>query len=99
MIYSNEAYPINYKVKIYCEVYHTLKKILVEKYGEQAKSIGDEGGFCPPIYSADEALCLIEEAIEKSNYKVNKDVFALDCAASEFYNKESKLYEIEKESF
>ena len=100
MIYSNEAYPINYKVKIYCEVYHTLKKILVEKYGEQAKSIGDEGGFCPPIYSADEALTLIEEAIEKSNYKVNEDVFiALDCAASEFYNKESKLYEIEKGKF
>jgi len=33
---------------------------LVEKYGEQAKSIGDEGGFCPPIYSAEEALNVIE---------------------------------------
>jgi len=88
------------KIRIYCEVYHTLKKLLVEKYGEQAKSIGDEGGFCPPIYSAEEALTIIEEAIEKSNYNVGQDVFiALDCAASEFYNTETKMYEIEKDKF
>ena len=73
---------------------------MVEKYGEQAKSIGDEGGFCPPIYSAEEALTIIEEAIEKSNYNVGQDVFiALDCAASEFYNTETKMYEIEKGKF
>jgi len=42
-------------------------------------------------------LTIIEEAIEKSNYNVGHDVFiALDCAASEFYNEETKLYEIEK---
>jgi enolase len=87
-------------MRIYCEVYHTLKKILVERYGEQAKSIGDEGGFCPPLYSAEEALSLIEDAINMSNYIVGQDVFiALDCAASEFYNTETRLYEIEKGRF
>ena len=100
MIFANEELPTNRQVRIYCEVYHSLKKLLVEKYGEQSKSIGDEGGFCPPIYSADEALNVIEEAVKLSNYEVGKDVFiALDCAASEFYNEETKLYEIEKGKF
>ena len=45
-------------------------------------------------------MTIIEEAIEKSNYNVGQDVFiALDCAASEFYNTETKLYEIEKDKF
>ena len=100
MIFANEDLPIGLQIRIYCEVYHNLKKLLVEKYGEQAKSIGDEGGFCPPIYSADEALNVIEEAVKISNYEMGKDVFiALDCAASEFYNEETKLYEIEKGKF
>ena len=100
MIFANEELSPSVQVRIYCEVYHNLKKILVDRYGPQAKSIGDEGGFCPPIYSADEALNVIEDAIQLSNYKVGKDVFiALDCAASEFYNEETKLYEIEKGKF
>jgi enolase len=100
MIFANENLSTSTQIRIYCEVYHSLKKLLVEKYGEQAKSIGDEGGFCPPIYSADEALNVIEEAIKLSNYEVGTDVFiALDCAASEFYNEETKLYEIEKGKF
>ena len=100
MIFANEKLSTSRQVRIYCEVYHSLKKLLVEKYGEQSKSIGDEGGFCPPIYSADEALNVIEEAVKLSNYEVGKDVFiALDCAASEFYNEETKLYEIEKGKF
>lgn len=100
MIFANEKLSTSRQVRIYCEVYHSLKKLLVEKYGEQSKSIGDEGGFCPPIYSADEALNVIEEAVKLSNYEVGKDVFiALDCAASEFYDEETKLYEIEKGKF
>jgi enolase len=100
MIFARSGLCTTTQVRIYCEVYHTLKKILVEKYGEQAKSIGDEGGFCPPIYSADEALDVIEEAIKKSGYLVGEDVFiALDCAASEFYDVVSKKYEVEKGLF
>lgn len=100
MIFARSNLCTTLQVRIYCEVYHTLKKILVEKYGEQAKSIGDEGGFCPPIYSADEALDVIEEAIKQSGYTVGEDVFiALDCAASEFYNDVSKKYEVEKGIF
>ena len=100
MIFPNESYSVSKKMQIICEVYQTLKEILVKKYGAQAKSIGDEGGFCPPIYNAQEALSVIEESIVSSNYKVGEDVFmALDCAASEFYNIDSKLYEVEKDLF
>lgn len=100
MIVASEELSVSQKTRIYCEVYHTLKKILVDKYGPLAKSIGDEGGFCPPILSAEEALSVIEEAIEESNYIVGKDVYlALDCAASEFYNVKTQLYEIEKGRF
>ena len=100
MIYTKHDFSVSQKTQIICEIYHTLKQILVERYGESAKSIGDEGGFCPPIYSAEEALSVIEEAIEKSNYKSNDDVFiALDCAASEFYDEETKKYEVEKDLF
>jgi enolase len=97
MIFPNESYSVSKKIQIVCEVYHTLKEILVKKYGKQAKSIGDEGGFCPPIFNAEEALTVIEESIITAKYEVGKDVFmALDCAASEFYNEETKLYEVEK---
>lgn len=98
MIFPNESYSVSKKIQIICEVYQTLKEIIVKKYGKHAKSIGDEGGFCPPIYNAEEALSVIEESIVSANYIVGEDVFmALDCAASEFYNTDTKLYEVEKD--
>ncbi len=97
MIVCNKNFPIEKQIQIICEVYHGLKKILVEKYGPMAKSIGDEGGFCPPIYTGKEAIQIIGDAISIAGYNVGTDVFvALDCASSEFYNPETKLYEIEK---
>ena len=100
MIFPREDISTSKKIQMICEIYHTLQKLLVEKYGESAKSIGDEGGFCPPIYNTEEALQIIEEAIKCANYESNKNIFlALDCAASEFYNKNTKLYEVEKNLF
>jgi len=96
MIYTKHDISASKKVQIVTEIYYNLRSILVMKYGIKAKVIGDEGGFCPPITSPNEALYLIEEAIEKSGYVVNTDVFiALDCAANEFYNKSENTYEIE----
>jgi enolase len=38
----------------------------------------------------------ISEAIKNAGYKVGEEIsFSLDCAASEFYNKEKKVYTIE----
>lgn len=100
MIFPNENYPMNKKIQIITESYHSLKKILCQRYGEVAKSIGDEGGFCPPINNPREALNCIIDAINLAGYIPGDDLFlALDCAASEFYNEENKLYEIEKDLF
>lgn len=97
MIFANEKYDTKMQTRLVCEVYHSLKSLLAKKYGASAKSIGDEGGFCPPIYNADEALNVIEQACADSNYVVGEDVFiALDCAASEFYDQEKHTYEVEK---
>ncbi|QVL55642.1 MAG: phosphopyruvate hydratase [Simkaniaceae bacterium] len=73
------------------ETFHALKKILKDK--GLATSVGDEGGFAPNLSSDEEALEVILLAIEKVGLKPGKDIsLAMDCAASEFYNKEKRLY-------
>ena len=37
MIFARSDISTSLQIRIYCEVYHTLKRILVDKYGEQAK--------------------------------------------------------------
>jgi enolase len=73
------------------EVFHTLKKILAaEKY---TTAVGDEGGFAPKLSKNEDALSKILEAIEKAGYKPGEQVsLALDCAISEFYDRDSKKY-------
>lgn len=72
------------------EIFHNLKGILKNK--GMSTNVGDEGGFAPKMKSTREALDLIVEAINVSNYKAGENVFiALDCAASEFY-KEGKYF-------
>jgi enolase len=49
-------------------------------------NVGDEGGFAPALKSDEQALALIQEAIELSGHQLGTEIsFALDCAASEFY--------------
>ena len=66
------------------EVYHTLKKVIKAKYGQDATNVGDEGGFAPNVSSGEEALDLLVQAIEKAGY-TGKVKIALDVAASEFF--------------
>jgi enolase len=71
-------------VRIGSEVFATLKKEL--SAAGHATNVGDEGGFAPNLASADEALGFLARAIEKAGYRTGEDVvFALDCAASEFF--------------
>lgn len=73
------------------EVFHSLKSVLKGK--GLSTSVGDEGGFAPNLGSNEEALSTIVEAIEKAGYTPGKDVLlALDVAATEIYNKETKKY-------
>ena len=78
------------------EVFHALKKVLGEK--GLACGVGDEGGFAPNLGSNREALELIVEAISKAGYEPGKDVMlGLDVAATEMYDKETKLYDLKHE--
>ncbi|MGB5107625.1 MAG: phosphopyruvate hydratase [Candidatus Zixiibacteriota bacterium] len=73
------------------EVFHSLKNVLHAKHYNT--SVGDEGGFAPDLKSNREALEVISEAVEKAGYKLGADIlFALDPAASEFYDKKTKKY-------
>jgi enolase len=78
-----------------CEVFHALKKVLKEK--GLSTSVGDEGGFAPKLESAQAALDSICLAVKQAGYKLGRDIaLALDCAASEFYVKEKKRYIFKK---
>jgi enolase len=78
------------------EIFHNLKKVLSSKGFNTA--VGDEGGFAPDLKSNEDGIKVILEAIEKAGFVPGKDVFiAMDVAASEFYNKETKLYELKGE--
>ncbi|WP_374354765.1 phosphopyruvate hydratase [Chitinimonas sp.] len=77
------------------EVFHTLKKILHDKH--LPTQVGDEGGFAPDVKNAEEALDMIRQAVEQAGYVFGKDIaIALDCAASEFYDKATGKYVYKK---
>ena len=77
------------------EVFHALKKILHDL--GLSTAVGDEGGFAPTLKSADHALEVIAQAIDKAGYKLGEDIFiALDVASSEFYDKEKNKYVFKK---
>lgn len=78
------------------EIFHSLKNVLKSKGLNTA--VGDEGGFAPNLTSNEEALKTIVEAIEKAGYVPGKDIMlALDVAATELYNKETQIYNLEGE--
>ena len=67
------------------EVFHNLKKILAAR-GE-AIGVGDEGGFAPHLPKVKDAFEVILEAVEKAGYNTDQIKFAVDAAASEFFEK------------
>jgi len=79
------------------EIFHTLKKLLKDK--GYTVAVGDEGGFAPKLSTNEEAVQFVVRAIEEAGYKPGKDVFvALDCAASEFFDKKTAKYTFDKKS-
>ena len=78
------------------EIYHALKSVL--KSRGYATLVGDEGGYAPALKANVEAVEVILEAIEKAGYKSGQQVaIALDPAASEFFDSETKTYNLRKE--
>lgn len=80
-------------IRMGAEIFQALKSNL-KKAGLNT-NVGDEGGFAPNIGSAREALSFIVEAIKTAGYKPGDDVvLALDAASSEFYDAETKKYNL-----
>ena len=79
-------------VRIGSEVYHTLGKVIKQKFGGDATLVGDEGGFAPPCDNR-EGCELIMDAIAKAGYEGMVDI-GLDVAASEFKVEGKDLYDL-----
>ncbi len=78
------------------EVFHSLAKVL--KAGGHSTAVGDEGGFAPNLESNEAALAAIKTAVANAGYELGKDItLAMDCAASEFYDKEANIYDLKGE--
>lgn len=77
------------------EIFHALKSVLHDR--GLSTAVGDEGGFAPKLESADDALGVIGQAVEKAGYKFGEEIFiALDVASSEFFDKEKGKYVFHK---
>ncbi|WP_415896625.1 phosphopyruvate hydratase [Neptuniibacter sp. QD72_48] len=77
------------------EVFHSLKTVLQQQGLNTA--VGDEGGFAPNLGSNEQALIIIQQAVEQAGYQLGTDIsLALDCAASEFY--QDNLYQLSGEN-
>ena len=96
MIMPVGAKSIKEALRMGAETFHNLRKVLKSK--GYNTNVGDEGGFAPScVEGNEEPLKLIVEAIELAGYVPGKDIcIAMDVAASEFYNTETKQYELEK---
>jgi enolase len=82
-------------VRAGAEIFHTLRGILKKK--GYSTGVGDEGGFAPSLSSNREAVEVVLEAIAGAGYTAGGNVhIALDVAASELWNDDTKRYEFKK---
>ncbi|MGQ9572864.1 MAG: phosphopyruvate hydratase [Chloroflexota bacterium] len=79
-------------------VYHSLHKVLMEK--GLPTTVGDEGGFAPPLARNEEAVELLLAAIEGAGYRAGEEVaIAIDAAASEYYRDGQYVFAREGRTF
>ena len=91
MILPSGAVSFTEAIRVAAEIFHSLRAVL--KSRKLSTGVGDEGGFAPDLKQNSEAIELILSAIERAGYEPGMDAqIALDCAASEFYNQEKKIY-------
>ncbi len=78
------------------EVFHALKKIL--KARGLVTAVVNEGGFAPKFEGTEDGVETIIEAIEAAGYEAGENgiMIGFDCASSEFFDKERKVYDYTK---
>ena len=95
MIMPKGAPSFSEAIRYGAEIFHSLKKVLHDR--GLSTAVGDEGGFAPTLNSADDALAVIAQAVDKAGYKLGHDIFiALDAASSEFFDKAKNAYVFKK---
>lgn len=96
MIWPIGAKSFTEALRMTAETYHHLKDILLKEYGKNSVNVGDEGGFAPNMQKTAEALDCIIAAVEAAGYTPGLDfICAMDAAASEFYDADAKIYNID----
>ena len=96
MILPSGAVNFTEAIRVAAEIFHSLRTVLKAK--GLATGVGDEGGFAPNLKQNSDAIELILAAIEKAGYEPGMDAqIALDCAASEFYDADRKVYALKGE--
>jgi enolase len=78
-------------IRMGCEIYHTLKKILAK--AGYTTAVGDEGGFAPKIFTHEAVLETICNSIKDAGYTFKEVQIALDSAASEFFQNDRYVFE------
>ncbi|MFD1672539.1 phosphopyruvate hydratase [Agrilactobacillus yilanensis] len=93
MIMPVGAKSIREAVRMGAETFHALQALLKEK--GYSTAVGDEGGFAPDLKNNEEPFEILVEAITRAGYKPGEDIsIAFDCASSEFYNTDTRKYEL-----
>jgi len=94
MVLPTGANSFKEAMQLGCEVYHSLAKLLKQKFGQSASNVGDEGGFgAPQIRDENHTLEIIQEAIKNSGHEGRIEI-GLDVAASEFYDAKNNTYNL-----
>ena len=95
MIIPKEAPNFSEALRYGAEIFHSLAAVL---HGRGlSTAVGDEGGFAPNLESADDALAVIAEAVDKAGYSLGDQIaIALDVASSEFFDSEKQRYVFKK---
>lgn len=83
------------QMRLGVEVYHTLAKVIQEKYGAAATNVGDEGGFAPPVKNSLEPFELMVQTAKKLGYGELIEL-GLDAAASSFFK--NNVYQVDGQS-
>ncbi|WP_343189339.1 phosphopyruvate hydratase [Buchnera aphidicola] len=97
MIQPISAKNIKEAIRISSEIFHNLGLILNKN--KFSTTVGDEGGYAPNLKSNKIIFEIIKEATEKSGYIFGTDIsLAIDCAASEIYDKKTKKYILSSEN-
>ena len=95
MIMPTNTDSFSESLRMGAEVFHALKKVLHDK--GLSTNVGDEGGFAPNLKSNEEGIQMVMKAIESAGYKPGIDIsIAMDAAATEFYDEETKMYVFKK---